>query len=76
MGGLGVRLTETQRFQEALEVDQEALGLLASLRSDDLDRHAELSQRAVTNLVIDLRDLGRSESQIKDELAALGFELP
>jgi hypothetical protein len=66
---LGVRLTQLERFGEALAADREAVLLYAVLNHSDPERFGQPLRGAQDNLAIDLRDLGWSEERIRQELA-------
>jgi hypothetical protein len=68
---LRIRLVELRRYREALAADREAVLLYRRLYPGDPDRFAEPTRNALTNLTIDLRDLGRSEEDIQHELDQL-----
>jgi len=60
-------------FDAALSADREAVSLYVVLLPLDPVRYRESLEQAVKNLVIDLRDVGYSEQEIADELAALSL---
>ena len=66
-----VQLGELRRHPEALVADREAVLLYRQLYAGDPDRFAEPTRNALTNLTMDLRDLGRSEEDIRHELDQL-----
>ena len=59
------------RLRWALTADREAVAIYAALLSHDPDRYRDPLDGVVRNLVIDLRDLGRGEQEIADELDSL-----
>jgi hypothetical protein len=68
---LGLRLTDVNRYNDALAADSEATQLLIRLSAAHPDRYAEAAEKALANVVVDLRDLGRNENDIQRELATL-----
>ena len=64
-------VTELGDFDAALSADREAATIYAALHSIDPERYRDSLQQAVNNLGIDLRDLGRSEEEITNELDRL-----
>jgi hypothetical protein len=69
--GLGITLTELGDFDAALSADREAATIYVALYSIDPERYRDSLQQAANNLGIDLRDLGRSEEEITNELDRL-----
>jgi hypothetical protein len=68
---LGIRYTEREEFDAAVFADREAVAIYAALCRLDSERYRDPLEGAVRNLVIDLRDLGRGEQEIADELDSL-----
>ena len=64
----GIRLTEKKDFDAALSADREAVAIYAALLSLDPQRYRDPLERVVRNLATHLRDLGRGEQEIADEL--------
>ena len=67
----GIRLTEKKDFAAALSADREAVAIYAALLSLDPERYRDPLEGVVRNLGIDLRDLGRGEQEIANELDSL-----
>ena len=67
----GIRLTEKKDFDAALSADREAVAIYAALLSLDPQRYRDPLERVVRNLATHLRDLGRGEQEIADELDSL-----
>jgi hypothetical protein len=68
---LGMTLTNQRDFHGAMSADQEALTIYVALHSTDPERYGDSLQKAANNLRTDLRDLGRSEEEINNELDRL-----
>jgi len=69
----GIRLTELGDFDAALAADREAVSLYTELIALDPVHYRDSLEQAVDNLVIDLRDLGRTEQEVADELDRLSL---
>jgi hypothetical protein len=69
----GIRLTELGDFDAALAADREAVSSYTELIALDPVRYRDSLEQAVDNLVIDLRDLGRTEQEVADELDRLSL---
>ena len=67
----GIRLTELGHFDAALSADREAVSVYLALAAIDPERYQGALEHAVGNLVVDLRDLGRTEQDIAAELNGL-----
>ena len=70
---LGIRHTELDDHDAALSADREAVSTYAALLPFNPERYRDSLEQAVRKLVIDLRNLGRSEQEIADELDALSL---
>ena len=64
----GIRLTEKRDFDAALSADRESVAIYAALLSLDPQRYQDPLDGAVRNLATHLRDLGRGEQEIAEEL--------
>lgn len=64
-------LTELGDFDAALSAGREAATIHVALYSIDPGRYRDSLQQVVNNLGIDLRDLGRSEEEITNQLDRL-----
>ncbi|MFE2997231.1 tetratricopeptide repeat-containing serine protease family protein [Nocardia sp. NPDC059246] len=69
----GIRLTEVRNFETALTCDREAVSIYAKLYKVDGDIHRKSLEQAVRNYAIDLKDVGRSDQEIADEIKRLGL---
>lgn len=67
----GIRLTELGDFDAALSADREAVSVYSGVLVLDPERYREAMERAVHDLAVALKDPGRSEQEIEDELGRL-----
>jgi tetratricopeptide (TPR) repeat protein len=65
---LGARLTELREFEGAFAIDREALQTYLWLHDREPDRYRDGMRKAIGNLLIDLRDLGKSEDEARDSV--------
>jgi hypothetical protein len=69
----GIRLTELGQFDAALAADREAVQVYTTLTSSDNARYRDSWERAVNNVVVNLKNLGWSEQAIAEERSRLGL---
>ena len=67
----GIRRGEREEFDAAVFSDREAMAIYGALCRLDSEPYRDSLAQTVENLVIDLRDLGRGEQEIADELDSL-----
>jgi Tetratricopeptide repeat len=73
---LGVRLSEQERWTEALAADEEAAAAYERLARSDPGYFAPDHAHSLTNLAVDLRALGRSNDAVTASAEAVRVMLP
>jgi tetratricopeptide (TPR) repeat protein len=67
----GILLTDLAQHDAALTADRETVSIYLELATDNPERYREDLEQAVNNQSRDLRNLGRSEQEISEQLNQL-----